>query len=180
MHCSPEEYETARSNTITFPDRIEKSFFTIRLTIVVVFNPLDRNRADGDFRQPGPWWSGKQLWIYLGESSDSLSGEEDQFRTCWAQKLTQTEWNFLFNGLQVQLLKNWPHNWDFSNIWGLCFQHFWIFFAKIYPVPSSSKQVLYRLLQHHFLPPCGRISSRGACLLLWPVHERIVVECRQL
>ena len=55
MHCSPEEYETARSNTITFPDRIEKSFFTIRLTIVVVFNPLDRNRADGDFRQPGPW-----------------------------------------------------------------------------------------------------------------------------
>ena len=32
VHCSPEEYEAVRSNTITIPDRIEERFF---------YNPID-------------------------------------------------------------------------------------------------------------------------------------------
>ena len=42
---------------------------TIRSGIVT---QLDRKSADGDFLQLGPWRSGKQLWIDLGESSQVI------------------------------------------------------------------------------------------------------------
>ena len=57
---------------------------------------LDRNSADGDYLQLGPWRSWKQLWIDLGESSDSLWGEEDQFPAFSRQKLTRTYWKVFF------------------------------------------------------------------------------------
>ena len=56
---------------------------------------MDRNRADGDFRQPSPWWSGKQLWIDLGERSDSFWGEEDRLPTWSGQNLMETQWKVI-------------------------------------------------------------------------------------
>ena len=48
------------------------------------------------FPQLGPWRSGKQLWIDLGECSDSFWGEEDQFPTFSGQNLMRTYWKILF------------------------------------------------------------------------------------
>ena len=64
-----------------------KSYLTIQ---------LDRKSAGGDVLQLGPWRSGKQLWIHLGENSDSFWGEKDQFPTFSGQKLMQTYWTVLF------------------------------------------------------------------------------------
>ena len=73
---------------------------------------LDRKSADGDFLQLNPWRRGKQFWIYLGESSDSFWGEEDQRPTFSGQTLMRTYWKVLFNGLQIQLQENWPEVYD--------------------------------------------------------------------
>ena len=64
-----------------------KSYLTIQ---------LDRKSAGGDVLQLGTWRSGKQLWIHLGENSDSFWGEKDQFPTFSGQKLMQTYWTVLF------------------------------------------------------------------------------------
>ena len=44
-----------------------KNVFSIRSEILIVFDTqLDRNSADRDFLQLGPWRSGKQLWTDPG------------------------------------------------------------------------------------------------------------------
>ena len=53
---------------------------------------LDRKSADGNFLRLGPLRSGKQLWIDLGESSESFWGDEDQFPTLSGPKLMRTYW----------------------------------------------------------------------------------------
>ena len=50
----------------------------------------DPKSADGDFLQLGPWRSEKQLWIDLGESSNSLIDEEDPFPTFSGQNFIRT------------------------------------------------------------------------------------------
>ena len=70
------------SNTTTISDRIEiTNAFSIRWTIVIVFDPqLDRKSGDGGFLQLGPWRSGKQLLMYLGESSTHSEARKINFQ----------------------------------------------------------------------------------------------------
>ena len=69
----------------------------------------DGESADGDLRQLGPWKSGKQLWIDLGESSDSIWGKEDQYPTIPGQKLMRRNEKHFLNWLQIHLNTNWPY-----------------------------------------------------------------------
>ena len=64
-----------------------KNVFSIRSEILIVFDTqLDRNSADRDFLQLGPWRSGKQLWTDYGETSKSFWREEDQFPAFFGAK----------------------------------------------------------------------------------------------
>ena len=74
----------------------------------VVFDPVGLKKCWRWFLQLGPWRSGKQLWIYLEESSDSFWGEEDQFPTSRGKSSCERTEMYFINGLQTQLHKNWP------------------------------------------------------------------------
>ena len=65
-------FRLSGSTTITVVHRLDAPFFSIRAGIVIVFDPAGSKSADGDFLQLGPWRSGKQLLIEIGENSDSI------------------------------------------------------------------------------------------------------------
>ena len=65
-------FDPTGSNTITFPDRICPPNIRTDRRLYSYLTQLHRKSVDGDFPQLGPWRSTKQLWIDLGEGSDSF------------------------------------------------------------------------------------------------------------
>ena len=62
-----------------------------------------------DFLQLGPWRSGKQFWIDIEETSDYHSeARKTNFQHFRGKSLCERTEMYFFNGLQIQLRKNWP------------------------------------------------------------------------
>ena len=80
--CRPRHFfDPNGSNAITISDLIDFFFFLLVRSGIVA--QLDRKSADGDFLQQGPWRSGEQLWIDLGENSSHSEARKtncEQFR----------------------------------------------------------------------------------------------------
>ena len=104
-------FDPTVSDTITIVHRIEINVFPIRSGIAIVFDPVGWKKCWRRFPATGPLEKrGKQLWINLEESSDSFRGEEDLFQHFRGKSSCERTERYFFNGLQIQLLNNWPNN----------------------------------------------------------------------
>ena len=99
-------FDPTGSSKITTPDRIENNVFSIRSGFVT---QLDRRSADADFLQLGPWRSGKQLWIYIGQSCVHSEARKANFHHFRGKSLCERIEMYFFNGMKIQLHKNWPN-----------------------------------------------------------------------
>ena len=85
--------------------------------------------------------NGKQLWVYLGECSDSFWGKKTNFQQFRGNSCERTE-RYFFNGLQIQLHKNWRELFLAAYDW--CLAH---------PTPSHT--------------PSGASLNFAGCSCLW-------------